>query len=61
MATEQDILDDLDEKINDVDAKISNLDSKVDSMHQILTEVEYAGLDKSEFPDGTLFFTYKNE
>lgn len=51
----------VDEKINDVDTKISNLDSKVDSMHQILTEVEYAGLDKSEFPDGTLFFTYKNE
>ena len=51
----------VDEKINDVDTKISNLDSKVDSMHQILTEVEYAGLDKSEFPDGTLFFTYKAE
>lgn len=51
----------VDEKINDVDTKISDLNSKVDSMHQILTETEYAGLDKSEYPDGTLFFTYKNE
>lgn len=51
----------VDEKIADVDTKVGELNSKVDSMHQILTEVEYAGLDKSEFPDGTLFFTYKAE
>lgn len=51
----------VDEKINDVDTKVSDLNSKVDSMHQILTETEYAELDKSEYPDGTLFFTYKNE
>lgn len=51
----------VDEKIADVDTKVSDLNSKVDSMHQILTEVEYAQLDKSEYPDGTLFFTYKAE
>lgn len=51
----------VDEKISDVDTKVSNLNSKVDSMHQILTEVEYAQLDKSGYPDGTLFFTYKAE
>lgn len=51
----------VDEKINDVDTKISDLNSKVDSMHQILTETEYAQLDKSGYPDGTLFFTYKTE
>jgi hypothetical protein len=51
----------VDEKIADVDTKVSNLNSKVDSMHQILTEVEYAQLDKTGYPDGTLFFTYKAE
>lgn len=51
----------VDEKIADVDTKVSDLNSKVDSMHQILTEVEYAQLDKSGYPDGTLFFTYKAE
>lgn len=51
----------VDEKIADVDTKVGELNSKVDSMHQILTEVEYAQLDKSEYPDGTLFFTYKAE
>lgn len=51
----------VDEKIADVDTKVGNLNSKVDLMHQILTEVEYAQLDKSGYPDGTLFFTYKAE
>lgn len=51
----------VDEKIADVDTKVGELNSKVDSMHQILTEVEYAQLDKSGYPDGTLFFTYKAE
>ena len=51
----------VDEKIADIDTKVSDLNSKVDSMHQILTEVEYAQLDKSGYLDGTLFFTYKAE
>lgn len=51
----------VDEKIADVDTKVGDLNSKVDSIHQILTEVEYAQLDKTGYPDGTLFFTYKAE
>lgn len=51
----------VDEKISDVDDKVDALDAKMSSMHQILSEVEFASLDKTTFPEGTLFFTYKAE
>lgn len=55
----------IDEKINKVNTsltdEISRVEQKFDSMHQILTENEYAALDKSTYPDGTIFFTYKAE
>ena len=51
----------VDEKIADVDAKITALDTKMTNMHNVVSEVEFAALDKSGYPDGTLFFTYKVE
>lgn len=55
----------IEENIDEVDVRltgeISRVEQKFDSMHQILTENEYAALDKSTYPDGTIFFTYKAE
>lgn len=60
--------DSVDEKITKVDVKVDAADAKIDdvkneiiALHQVLTEVEYAALDKSTYPEGTLFFTYKAE
>ena len=60
--------DSVDEKITKVDIKVDAADAKIDdvkneiiALHQVLTEVEYAALDKSTYPEGTLFFTYKAE
>lgn len=55
----------IEENIDEVDVRltgeITRVEQKFDSMHQILTENEYAALDKSTYPDGTIFFTYKAE
>lgn len=51
----------VDEKIADVESHVTALDSKFTNMHQILSETDYAALDKTGFPDGTLFFTFKTE
>jgi hypothetical protein len=56
----------VDEKINAVDAKltgeISRVEQKFDSMHQIITERQYAEIqDFSSYAEGTLIFTYKEE
>lgn len=54
-------IQDVDTKIDGVDTKIDELEDKIEAKHQILTENEYAALDKSTYPDGTIFFTYKAE
>ena len=51
----------VDEKIADVESQVTALDSKFTNMHQILSETDYAALDKTGLPDGTLFFTFKTE
>lgn len=56
----------VDEKINAVDTKltgeISRVEQKFDSMHQIITERQYAEIqDFSSYAEGTLIFTYKEE
>lgn len=58
--------DSIDEKIDKVETKVTDevtrLDEKIDTMHQIMTEKEYVGIqDFSVYPEGTLIFTYKEE
>lgn len=60
-----------DEKISDVQTssnegiieankKIEDLRTEINAKHNILTEVEFAEIDDfSSYPDGTLFYTYK--
>lgn len=56
----------VDEKIGDVNTKADSIDAKVDALrtellnrHQVVTEQEFARLDFSSYPEGTLFYTYK--
>lgn len=56
----------IDEKIDKVNTaltgEISRVEQKFDSMHQIMTEKQYAEIqDFSPYADGTLIFTYKEE
>lgn len=58
--------DSIDEKINKVNTsltgEISRVEHKFDSMHQIITEKQYAEIqDFSSYVEGTLIFTYKEE
>lgn len=58
--------DSIDEKIDKVNTsltgEISRVEHKFDSMHQIMTEKDYAKItDFSPYADGTLIFTYKEE
>lgn len=58
--------DSIDEKIDKVNTaltgEISRVEQKFDSMHQIMTEKQYAEIqDFSPYADGTLIFTYKEE
>ena len=51
-----------DEKISETNENIENLRSEVNAKHNILSEVEFAKLDDfSSYPDGTLFYTYKDQ
>lgn len=54
----------IDEKINKVNTtltgEIARVEQKIDSMHQIITESQYAEIqDFSSYAEGTLIFTYK--
>lgn len=56
----------VDEKIADVDTKADTIDAKVDALrtellnrHQVVTEQDFARLDFTQYPEGTLFYTYK--
>lgn len=56
----------IDEKIDKVNTsltgEISRVEQKFDSMHQIITEKQYAEIqDFSSYAEGTLIFTYKEE
>lgn len=56
----------IDEKIDKVSTaltdEISRVEQKFDSMHQIITEKQYAEIqDFSSYAEGTLIFTYKEE
>lgn len=58
--------DSIDEKIDKVNTsltdEISRVEQKFDSMHQIITEKQYAEIqDFSSYAEGTLIFTYKEE
>ena len=50
------------DQIKDVDDKVTAVESKFDSMHHILTQRDYNGIDDfSSYADGTLFFTYEDK
>lgn len=50
------------DQIKDVDDKVAAVESKFDSMHHILTQRDYNGIDDfSSYADGTLFFTYEDK
>jgi hypothetical protein len=56
----------IDEKINTVDTRlsgeISRVEHKFDSMHQIMTQKQYAQIqDFSSYAEGTLIFTYEEK
>lgn len=56
----------IDEKINKANTtltgEITRVEQKIDSMHQIITERQYAEIqDFSSYAEGTLIFTYKEE
>lgn len=50
------------EGIIEVNKKIEDLRTEINAKHNILTEVEFAEIDDfSSYPDGTLFYTYKEQ
>lgn len=51
----------VDEKISDVNTKVEELKSEFLNKHHVLTEVDFAKLDFSTYPEGTLFYTYKDQ
>lgn len=51
-----------DDKIKDVSDKVDTVESKFDSMHQVMSERDYASIkDFTPYSEGALFFTYKDE
>lgn len=53
-----------DEKIQDVANSVTDLDAKYTNMHQIMSERDFVDIKETAgetYPEGTLFFTYKDE